>query len=409
MRIATVSTLYPNAMFPSHGIFVETRLRHLVADTGCAARVIAPVPYFPFRAPLFGRFGQWGRVPREDVRLGLDVLHPRYGVIPGISGAATPSLLYRAMCRGMERLHAAGFHPQLIDAHYLYPDGVAAARLARRLGLPLVITARGSDVTAWPAHRGPARQIRAAIRQADHLIAVSAALAEGLVSLGADPRSVTVLRNGVDLGRFVAIDPVLARERIGQQRRYLLSVGHLIPRKGHDRVIRALAILHRRGLGSHDLLIAGSGAEEPRLRRLAASLGLGGRVRFAGSIPQEDLHAYYSGADLLVLASSREGWANVLLESMACGTPAVASPAPGNAEVVRDPAAGLVAAANTPEALAYAILTLLSSPPDRAATAGFAAAHDWRSISLGQARIFETVLARRGAAAGAPVEQAACA
>ncbi len=398
MRIVTVSTLYPNIAFPSHGIFVETRLRHLLADTECEGRVIAPTPYFPSRAAMFGRFGQWGRVADREIRHGIDTLHPRYLVVPGISDAMTPAMVYRAMRRGMLQLQADGFYPDLIDAHYLYPDGVAAARLAETFNLPLVMTARGSDVTAWPEEPGPARQIRAAIKRADHLIAVSAALAEGLGALGAEPGRVTVLRNGVDLDRFMPIDPEQARSAVGQQRRYLLSVGHLIPRKGHDRVIRALGVLREAGMGDLDLLIIGSGPEEAQLRGLATSMGLAKHVRFIGSIRQEELAAYYSGAELLVLASSREGWANVLLESMACGTPVVASPAPGNAEVVREAAAGLVAGANTPDALAQAILQLRAAPPDRSATLAFAARHDWRSISVGQAKIFKAVLALQNAA-----------
>ena len=402
MRVVTISTLYPNAEFPAHGVFVETRLRHLLADTGIDGRVIAPVPYFPAGAKIFGRYGRWGRVAGCERRRDIEVLHPRYLVIPGLSGSATPGLLFRAMQRAIVQLHATGFVPDLIDAHYLYPDGVAAARLARVLNLPLVITARGSDVTAWPQMRVPARQIRAVLGQADHLIAVSAALAEGLVALGANPDKVTVLRNGVELNRFTAIDPEGARARSFQPRRYLLSVGHLIARKGHDRVIQALAALDRAGSERLDLLIIGAGPEEQRLRKLVARLGLADRVRLMGEIKPDELAMYYSGAEALVLASSREGWANVLLESMACGTPVIASPAPGNAEVVRERAAGLVAAANTPEALACALIKLRAALPDRAATHAFAARHDWRSISMGQARIFETVLARRdrsGAAA----------
>ena len=398
MRVVTVSTLYPNAEFPTHGVFVETRLRHLLADTGIDGRVIAPVPYFPVQAAIFGRYGRWARVTDCEMRREIEVLHPRYLVIPGLTKRATPRLLYRAMRRAIERLRATGFVPELIDAHYLYPDGVAAAWLARELDLPLVITARGSDVMAWPEQRGPARQICAVLDQADHLIAVSAALAARLVALGADPDKVTVLRNGVDLDRFRAIDPESARARSCQQRRYLLSVGHLIARKGHDRVIRALAVLDQAGLERLDLVIIGVGPEEHRLRKLVATLGLTDRVRLIGEIKPDELAMYYSGAEALVLASSREGWANVLLESMACGTPVIASPAPGNAEVVREGAAGLVAAANTPEALAGALIKLRAALPDRAATHAFAARHDWRSISLGQAQIFETVLARRGQA-----------
>ena len=194
------------------------------------------------------------------------------------------------------------------------------------------------------------------------------------------------------------------RQLLGVSGPLLLSVGNLVPLKGHDLVIKALQQLE-----GMQLILIGDGPEKEALQQLSRSLDVAHRTRFLDNLTQADLARYYSAADALILASSREGWANVLLESMACGTPVVASPAPGNAEVVRDPAAGRVAAAHTPEALADAILTLLSSPPDRAATAGFAAGHDWRSISLGQARIFETVLARRGAPAAAPVEQTACA
>lgn len=398
LRLLTLSTLYPNAALPNHGIFVETRLAHLVAHEDVETRIVAPVPYFPPLpervAAAFGRWGRYAGVPRTESRRGLKILHPRYPVIPRVTSALTPRAVYHAYAAGHDVLARQGFAADLIDAHYLYPDGVAAIWLARRLGLPAVLTARGSDVTEWPDFPGPARLIRAAIRDADALIAVSDALAERLRTMGANPDRVTTLRNGVDTSLFRPVDRDTARHDLGRDRPYIASVGHLIPRKGHDLAIRALSILHSRGRPELDLLIIGEGPELRSLRELAISLGLGDRVVFLGALPQARLCRVYSGAESLILASHREGWANVLLESMACGTPVVASPAMGNAEVVREPAAGRIAAANTPEALATALAGLLNAPPAREATRLYAERHGWREVSAGQMAVFNQVRAR---------------
>jgi glycosyltransferase involved in cell wall biosynthesis len=347
----------------------------------------------------------WARlatVPRVEQRNGITVHHPRYAVIPRIGMSVAPALLYVAALRAARRLCAAGLAIDAIDAHYVYPEGVAAVCLGRALRVPVVVTARGSDVTQLPDHALPRRMIAWAIRRADALIAVSAALAARLVALGADPSRVTVLRNGVDLVQFrPPADRDAARAALGITRPTLLSVGHLIARKGHHRVIAALPGLPE----PLDLLIVGEGPEEAALRTLAVRLGVAGRVRFLGAVPHADLAAVYGAADALVLASSREGWANVLLEAAACGTPVVASPIPGNDEVICDAAAGLIAAENTPQGLADAITALLSAPPARAATRAFAERFGWDETSAGQFAVFRRVVSaaanRPAMAAGA--------
>jgi teichuronic acid biosynthesis glycosyltransferase TuaC len=387
IRLVTFSTLYPNAAMPTHGVFVETRLRHLVAHEDVSSVVIAPIPIFPSRNPIFGRWARLAAAPSRETRQGIDVQHPRFLAIPRIGQAVVPFLLYASACRAMIRLLESGYQPDVIDAHYLYPDGVAAVWLGRRFGLPVVLTARGSDVSEWPELAVPSRLIRRAIHGANALIAVSSAIEQGLLGLGADPAKVTVLRNGVDPVIFHPQDRAAAQAKLGLRRPAIVSVGHLIERKGHHRVIEALAMLP--GL---DLIIIGEGPERARLATLAAKLGLTERLRFAGAIPQADLPLYYSAADALVLASSREGWANVLLEAMACGTPVVASPIWGNPEVVREPAAGQIAAENTPEALAASIARLRADPPPREATRAYALRHGWQEISRGQKTIFDKIL-----------------
>jgi glycosyltransferase involved in cell wall biosynthesis len=164
----------------------------------------------------------------------------------------------------------------------------------------------------------------------------------------------------------------------------LVSVGALIERKGHDRTIAALP-----HLPGYTLMIAGQGPERDALLALAQRLGVGDRVRLLGAIPHPLLPELFSAADASVLSSSREGWANVLLESMACGTPVVASNIPGNPEVVQEPAAGLVVDDNTPEGIAAGISKLFATPPDRATTRAYAERFSWDDTTHGQIALFE--------------------
>jgi glycosyltransferase involved in cell wall biosynthesis len=381
-------------VLPNHGVFVENRLRHLVASGEATSTVLAPVPWFPFRTARLGaRLKEWGRfaeVPAREDRHGLAVHHPRYAALPGIGMLTGPAALHMAARAALARLLAAGHRFDAIDAHYVYPDGVVAVWLGREFKLPVVVTARGSDISQLPNHRLPRRLIQRAIRDADALIAVSVGLKDGLVGLGAPPGKVTVLRNGVDLEAF---RPVADRDAVRRAHGLgsgplLVSVGHLIPRKGHDHIIRAMALLP-----GHALMVLGDGPERDALLRLAQEIGVADRVHLLGAKPHADLPRYYGAADALVLASSREGWANVLLESMACGTPVVASPAWGSREAVRSPAAGLVMEETTPEAIAAAVRRLLSSRPDRAATRAYAEGFGWGETTAGQLAVFREVLA----------------
>jgi teichuronic acid biosynthesis glycosyltransferase TuaC len=387
IRLLTFTTLYPNAARPTHGVFVENRLRHLVGTGAVTSTVLAPVPYVPGWLAQSARWGGQAGAPAQEWRHGLAVHHPRYTVIPRIGMSVAPLQLWQAGLRAAQRLRAEGTPIDLIDAHYLYPDGVAAIGIGRALGVPVVITARGSDVTQLPDYLLPRLQIRRAIDRVDALIAVSAALGDRLVALGAPRARVRVLRNGVDTTAFQPVDRDAARAALGVAGPVLISVGHLIERKGHDRVIGALALLPE-----CTLLIVGDGPERARLEALAERLGVAARVRLLGSVAQAALPALYGAADVLVLASSREGWANVLLEAMACGTKVVASPIAGNDEVVRSPAAGRIAAANTPEGLAAAIAELLAAPSDRAATRTYAEAFGWEETSRGQIEVFRGLI-----------------
>ncbi len=367
---------------------MENRLRHLLGTGEATASVLAPVPWFPSRSARFGHWAQYAKADRADVRDGLAVFHPRYALAPRIGMVSAPAALFIASAMAIRRLLKGGLEFDLIDAHYLYPDGVAAVMLGKAFGKPVVLTARGSDVTQLPAYAAPRRMIQWAMGQADALISVSDGLKRAMVGLGAKPSAITVLRNGVDLDTFRPSPCRQAcRESLGLDGPTLLSVGHLIERKGHHLAIEAL--VH---LPGWRLLIAGEGPERARLASLARALAVIDRVRFLGAQPHASLPPIYSAADILVLASSREGWANVLLESMACGTPVVASNIPGNPEVVQSAAAGVVVASNTAREFATAVISVQANSPGRQVTRRYAEDFSWDTTSAGQLDVFRRVL-----------------
>lgn len=386
MNILVFSSLYPNAEQPSHGIFVENRLRHLLTfEPHLGAMVVAPVPWFPLKSPRFGAYAAYARVSDRETRHGIEVLHPRYPVIPKVGMRLAPTLMYRAVRKTVRDL-VRRFDVDLIDAHYFYPDGVVARRIAQDLDLPYVVTGRGTDLNLIPEFDGPRQMIKEAAADAGHMITVAAALKRYLVDMGVGEDRVTVLRNGVDLSFFQpSVDRHARREELGYaDRPTLLSVGHLIERKGHHLVIEAMS-----GLEDMDLVIAGDGEEMNALRQLVEQRGLTARVRFVGRLSQEALRSHYQAADALVLASSREGWANVLLESMACGTPVVATPVDGTPEVVASNSAGQLTSDRSSAAIVSAVRRLFSDLPSREATRRYAEKFSWDETSRGQVEIFE--------------------
>ena len=386
MKVLTFSTIYPNPARPAHGIAVETRLRHLVASGHVQSTVVAPVPWFPFRHSAFGAYAALARAPRAQARNGIEVLHPRFPVLPKIGMTLGPFFLYRAALSLVERLHRErGF--DLIDAHYFYPDGVAAAMLGRRLGIPVVITARGTDVNLIGEYRIPRRMIRWAGRQAAAVIAVSQSLKDKLASLGVEAGRIHVLRNGVDLELFNPEGRDALRAELALRGPTLLSVGNLLAFKGHGIAIAALSLLPE-----YELLIAGDGPDRAAFEALARQCGVSERVRFVGSLGQAELRRYYCAADALILASSREGWPNVLLEAMACGTPVIATAVGGVPEIISSTDAGAVVKERSAPALARAVREFFARARERAATRRFAERFGWGATTNGQLRLFRRIL-----------------
>ncbi len=392
IRSLLFSTLYPSVARPTHGLFVETRLRELHKLGAIETRVVAPVPWFPSRSPRFGDWARMAATPAYEVRSGMPIHHPRYLLPPAVGMNIAPLAIALGARATLARLIREGFDFDLIDAHYYYPDGVAAALLAHWFDKPFVVTARGSDLNLIADYPLPRRLIRWTAARAEASIGVCSALMDKLRGLGADPQRLHVIRNGVDLERFRPLPQAECRRQLGlpETGTLLLSVGHLVELKGHRLAIDALA-----QLPGVRLAIVGDGVLRRELEARAALPDVAGRVVFAGARPNTELARWYSAADALVLASSREGWANVLLESMACGTPVAATDVGGTAEVIKALVAGRLITERSGAGIAACVAALLAHKPPRHAVRRYAEGFGWEASSRAQLELFSQIAARR--------------
>ena len=363
LRVLTIATLFPDAVRPNFGLFVEKSLRALAAQPGIDLTVVAPVGLPPFPLSFHKRYRALRALPRTESWNGLTVLRPRFTLIPRVGARFNPAKVARAVLSAVR-----GQEFDVIDAQFFYPDGPAAMRVADALDLPFSIKARGADISHFGHDRATAPQLLAAADRAGGLLAVSSAMRDDMAVIGIDPAKISVHYTGIDGARFSPGDRTSARAALGMDDApAILTVGALIPRKGQALVIEALPTLP----GVHYWL-AGSGEEESRYRSLAARLGVGTRVHFLGSVANADLPQLYRAADAVVMPSVSEGLANAWVEALACGTPIVISDAGGGAELIASPIAGRIVE-RTPGAIAdalQAILTSAPSPADVAATLG---------------------------------------
>lgn len=378
-----VSTLYPNKIQIRHGIFVESRIKHLRQTGKVELKVIAPVPWFPVKSRWFAAYSKFVDVPEFEIREGIEVYHPRYIVIPKIGMLLTPLFLAFSVFRQIKKIEKQGFGFDFIDAHYFYPDGVAAAIVAKLLNKASLITARGTDINVIANLNLPGKMIIWASKIARFNLAVSEPLRQKMLAIGIEPDSTVVSRNGVDLTLFKPLirDEVRAKWQVTGK--LLISVGNLIELKGHHIILEALA-----SLPDFNLFIVGKGDWQTQLLKLADDLQVHDRVRFIGEILQNELAELYTCADALVLASSREGWPNVLLEAMACGTPVIATDAGASREIVQAAEAGVICENRSSESIVAAVGQLFADYPDRSKTRQYAEKFSWDETTQGLLQIF---------------------
>jgi glycosyltransferase involved in cell wall biosynthesis len=377
MKVLTFSSLWPNPMQPLHGLFVRERIKALAKL--CPVKVVAPVPWF-IPVKWFGsQYHKYTQVPRHERQEMLEVFHPRHLVLPKIMKWSDGLLMFASLRQGIKRLRQE-FPFDVIDAHWAYPDGYAASRIARELAVPYTVTVRGSDMAVFAQERLRRMFIRRTLMEAQRVICVAGSLRELVIALGVQPGKIVVIENGIDPQKFHRIPQGEARHqlKLPQNAQIILSVGHLCELKGFHLLIEAVRMLQIAGKPETPamklLIVGGESAWEAYrdvLVKQIAEHKLQDLVVLAGPKPPEELKYWYAAADVFCLASSREGCPNVVLESLACGTPVLATAVGGTPEILSSPELGILVKRNV-ESIHRGIADVLGRTWDRQLIAEYA-------------------------------------
>ncbi len=392
-RLIVFSCLFPSSVQPAAGLFIRERLFRVGERIPLV--VVSPKPWFPGQGLIRLFRPHYRPLPaRQENQAGFEVHYPRFLAIPGLFRGLDSLFMALGSYLTLRRLKAMGYN--LIDAHFAYPDGHAALKLGRWLNLPVTVTLRGTEMRQ---SRNPALvpKLREVFHGVDKIITVSDSLCRLALSLGAAQDRCQVIGNGVDTGRFIPISRQEARARFNlpEYAKVLITVGGLVERKGFHRVIACLPELLKRQPDLHYLVVGGpcpEGDMSQELKAQVAALGLTERVHFLGQVQPDALKWPLSAADVFVLSTRNEGWANVILEAMACGLPVVASDVGGNREVVCRPELGTIVPFDDPAALQSALASALVKEWDRAAILDYADDNQWDKRVAQLQNIFETVM-----------------
>ncbi|MCX7098735.1 MAG: glycosyltransferase [Methylococcales bacterium] len=360
--------------------------------------VVSPVPWFPFQGII--RYWRPHFRPQPDSyeeQDGVRVYFPRFFSIPGLLKSYDGFFMALGSLPTLIK-HRKQFN--IIDAHFAYPDGYAATLLGKWLAIPVTITLRGTEV---PLSKLPGRKTRqlTALKSASRVFSVSDSLKQHVVSLGAESDKIRVVGNGIDVDKFYPLAKTLARAELNipEDAKVLVSVGGLVDRKGFHRVIEVLPELVAKHPGLIYLIVGGDSPEgniRERLENQVKALKLEDHVRFLGAYPSGQLKLPLSAADLFVLATANEGWANVFLEAMACGLPVITTEVGGNKEVVNNPKLGAVVPFGDSSALLAAILEGLQTVWDESYIIRYAHENAWDTrvkILVGEFRRIASTIA----------------
>lgn len=370
------ASLFPSKSFPQTGLFVCKRLESLrgILKQELMYRLVSPTPYFPFPSTIFGRYGLYAQKPKRDIIKEFAVAYPRYIQLPFIGNQYAGECVAWSLESFLRHYIKDYGKPDILIAEYCFPDGLALSYLGQKYHIPVVMTARGSDISYFPQNPVIHKKMVQAFGRCAGIIAVSHDIAQDVISLGASPDKITVIGNGVDTEVFCFKKQTI-REKYQIKTKYILiSVGGLIKRKGHDFAITMLSYLP-----DVSLVIAGEGEEYRALQILAENLNVSERVLLVGRKTQEELAEFYNAGDIFLLCSQSEGRANVLLEAASCGLPLASVPVQGTREIITSDDIGIIFKGRVAKDNAEILQKMLTHPYERQTIRNSVLTHNWEN------------------------------
>jgi glycosyltransferase involved in cell wall biosynthesis len=393
LKVLMLTRLFPSQAFPSFGTFCLERAKALSAHAD--VRVMVPTPYYPPWLPGKPEWKKWTLVEHDGiVPQCIQVTYPRYGSIPGTATWFQGVAMAHSVRRELTSLYG-GWQPDVVDAHFAFPDGYAGVKLAQAIGVPSVVTCHGSDLRQYPAIPIAGGMTRWTLRHADRVISVSTDLLRRSTELGCPTGRTVFLTNGVDPDKFTVRNKADCRQQLGLplNRKIAVQVAALVDVKDQSLGLHALADIRKKGQTPPLLVLVGDGPNRQRLQNEITQLGLTQDVILAGQRPHAEVAVWMGAADWLLLTSSSEGWPTVYFEAMACGRPVITSNVSSAKDAICQSAYGTVVEPRTPQAFAQAMLDAAQCDFAPSTLRAYAEGNSWQLWAQRAMSIFEAAAA----------------
>lgn len=409
MKVLAISYLYPNCIYPNHGIFVHNRLKAILKF--CDVKVINPIPWFPF-SHKFKRYRGYNQIPLKENMEGIEVFHPRFFIIPRyVKFLDTFTFCLSVVPIAIKFRREFDF--DLIDLHWTYPDILSGRVLAILFNKKLLLTVRGKEALNFFPQKHPPipnsrttdyrKEISLRSKMLDYflpksnaVIALSKELKKLCMECNVSPEKIEVIRNGIAPGSFYFLEKKVCRSKLNlpEDKLVILSVGSLIFAKGFDRLIAIFPDILKEYPNAM-LFIIGSDGPAGDYRKELASIthkhGIEDKICFLGQIPNNDLIYWYNAADLFCLPSRSEGSPNVLSEALACGCPSVTTDVGSASEILNCDCLGRVIPNNESQMLS-GILSALGSTFERQAISDRIRKYDWNACAIKVVQLYKRLL-----------------
>ncbi len=322
LKILLVSNLYPNDNEPTRGVFTEQIVEKLSRDN--MVEVMSPTPWFPKFLNKF-KSSPHKFLPDTCVRKNIKIYHPQYFVIPKIGRWLYGILFFLGIFNTLRKIKKS-FNPDVINVHWMYPDGFGTVLAAKLLNIPVVTHSLGCDINEYSQYPSRRFFISLALKMADFNISVSEELKRKTIDLGSAPDKSISIMNGVNSELFSPGNQYnLRRElQLPTDKTIFLYAGNFNIEKGLEVLLRAFSLIHKENPEAR-LVIVGSGPLESHIKEVVSELNIAEKLIFVGRVGHEQVIDYLSAADFLCLPSLREGCPNIVLESLSSGTPVLAS------------------------------------------------------------------------------------
>ncbi|RJQ24529.1 glycosyltransferase family 4 protein [Candidatus Parcubacteria bacterium] len=388
MKILSVSHIFPNRVLPNYGVFIKERLKALskLVETN----IISPVPSFPF-INLFDKYKNYNKIPYIDFLDSLSVCYPKFFLFPK----------YFNFLDGYFYFHSTNsfFSEQilkknidLLDFHWVYPDAYAGLKWAKKFNKKIVVTIRGNESICYYENSLRKKLLINTLQNVDHIISVSNELERKVIEeYGIKKDRVTVIPNGIEPEKFKSIDKIMARKYCGldKDKKYILSLSRLSHEKGLEYLFEAFAFLK---VNNAELVVVGDGPLNEALHNMSLKLGIRNKVNFIGSVSHDETINWYNAADVYCLPSLWEGCPNVIIESLACGTPVVSTKVGGIPDLVPNDDYGYLVPAGESGDLAVALNRALNKNWDCQKIAHYGSRNTWDNVADRVVEVFHKVL-----------------